>query len=125
MTLQQFLVFMHDKMIPKWFRNIIDSVYINVPVDYIVAAAQKLIQKSHIERLSSDFNLIGSDTNPINPDGENKSINVKKVGPNYVDLNQEYTDQSFVLSFIQNKDKLKSKLTSKFTHAIYSNDYLQ
>jgi len=111
MSLQQFLVFMHDKMLPKWFRSIIDSIYINVPVDYIVASAQKLIQKAHIEKLSSDFSLIGSDTNPINPDGENKVINVKKVGPNYVDLNQEYTDQSFVLSFIQNKDRLKSKFT--------------
>jgi len=33
MTIQQFMVFMHDKMIPKHIRNIIDAIYINIPID--------------------------------------------------------------------------------------------
>lgn len=81
MTLQQFLVFMHDKMVPRWFRNIVDAIYINVPIDYMVASAQKLIQKAHIERLSSDFSLVGGETNPLNPDAD-KVIDIRKIGPN-------------------------------------------
>lgn len=77
----------------------------------MVASAQKLIQKAHIERLSSDFSLVGGETNPINPDGE-KVIDIRKIGPNYVNMNQEYTDQSFVLSFMQSRMLLKSKSRS-------------
>jgi hypothetical protein len=41
MTLQQFLVFLHDKLINNSFRSIIDTIYVNIPNDYVVNAAQE------------------------------------------------------------------------------------
>lgn len=46
MTLQQFLVFMHDKLVSRDLRNIVDAIYVNVPLDYVVSAAQGLVQKN-------------------------------------------------------------------------------
>jgi len=71
-----------------------------------------------MQTLSSDFGLIGGDSSPTNPDAD-KAINIKKLGPNWVNLSQEYSDQSFVLSFIQSQsktyssDKIKLKIKSR------------
>jgi len=69
--------------------------------------------------MSSDFNIIGSEASSISND-DDKVIDIKKVGNNYINMKQEYTDQSFVLSFVQSKSKLKSKF--KFALSLYSND---
>jgi len=85
-----------------------------------------------MQNLSSDFGLIGGDSSPTNPDAD-KAINIKKLGPNWVNLSQEYSDQSFVLSFLQTQvktsasNKIRIRITNKMfaTNALYSKEYLE
>lgn len=110
MTLSQFLVFLHDKMLSQSLRSTIDAIFVNIPVDYIIAAAQKNIKVNNVQDLGSDFGLVGAETSPINPDAN--KLNIKKLGPNWVNLSQDYSDQSFVLSFVQTNVKSKTQQKS-------------
>lgn len=84
-------------------------------MDYVVSSAQALVQTNSVQALGSDFALIGGDSSPANPDTD-KAINIKKLGPNWVNLSQEYSDKSFVLSFIQMNTSAKamSRIKSSF-----------
>lgn len=46
MTLPEFLIFIHDKLVPNDYRKLMDKVYINVPEDQINQSAQKIMDKN-------------------------------------------------------------------------------
>jgi len=53
----------------------------------VVSAAQALVQKNQVQTLSSDFALIGGDGSPAVQEPE-KGVDIKKLGPNWVNLKQ-------------------------------------